>query len=272
MAKGDAADIFARLRHPPPHGVLPPWFGDGGANTAGTPILDMVLSGIAAPFVFVWSLIVFVLSQARIATASDWWLDLIAFDFFGLRIQRYSGETDDAFRIRIIKELFRERVTRHGLSLALQDLTGFAPAIFEPRRPADTGGWGPGPSGDGIGRGLAYSVATGGGYGSLMLPFQLFVTVYRAPPMGIPYISGYGQSAGGWGAGPGGDGIGRGLEYVSLAMMTGGITDALIYSTIEAVRPVGYTIWVRIQPPPGLVPSLDYSKPADSQYLPGLNV
>jgi hypothetical protein len=64
---------------------------------------------------------------------------------------------------------------------ALTDLTGRAPAIFEPQRPADTGSW-DGPT-------LAYNTA--GGYGSLLLPFQYFITAYRPTGVGVANVAGY---------------------------------------------------------------------------------
>jgi len=98
--------------------------------------------------------------------------------------------------------------------------------VFEPSRPADTGAWS-GP--------LGYGVA--GGWGSLLLPFQCFVTAYRAQGSGIASTSGYGGPAG-YSVGP--------IQYASLAMLTGQITDADITAAIAGVMPTAAIGWTRI--------------------------
>lgn len=226
MATGDRTDILARLK-----AVLPPWFADSA------PLLDGALSGFAAAMALVYELIGFARLQTRIKTATGGWLDLVAFDFFGFRIRRGPGQTDASLRARIVAELFRERATRYGITRVLTELTGRAPIIFEPARPADTGAYGPGPGGDGIARGLAYN--TLGGYGSLLLPYQAFVTAYRPSGSGIPNVAGYGVSTGAYGT-P------SRLEYGSLAQIQGAITDADIFAAVDSVAPVATTLWTRI--------------------------
>jgi len=155
---GDQADMLARLK-----AVLPTrWFADS------TPILDGVLSGLAATASWAYSFLATVRQQTRLNTARDAFLDIAAQDFFGSRIARIPGQTDAAFRITILREMFRPRATRSALVAGIVDLTGRQPTLFEPARPADTGAWN--------GR-LAYGVA--GRWGSLLLPNQVFVTAYR---------------------------------------------------------------------------------------------
>jgi hypothetical protein len=81
-------------------------------------------------------------AQLRIATASDGFLDVISADFFGTTLPRKTNESDAAFRNRIIINLFRERATRKAVTQVLTTLTGRAPLIVEPSRPADTGAYG----------------------------------------------------------------------------------------------------------------------------------
>lgn len=227
MATGDQADILARLK-----AVVPPWFGD--AN----PILDAMLQGLAWAGSFVYTLISYTRLQTRIKTATDGWLDMIAADFFGSSLMRAAHQSDASFRARIIINLFRERGTRNAIVRVLQDLTGRTPLIFEPLRPADTGGWGQA-------RGLAYGMA--GGYGSMLLPYQGFVTAFRPTGSGIPTVGGYGEANyGATSGGPGGYGVGA-IEYASMDMIQGAVTDADIYAAIDSVKPVGTIAWTRIE-------------------------
>jgi hypothetical protein len=175
----------------------------------------------------------YVKAQTRIATASDIWLDIIALDFFGTRLARRRGQADAAFRSRIQRELFRERGTRAAIVSALQDLTGRPPRIFEPARPTDTGAYS---SLTHEGGGVAYGAA--GGWGNLGLPFQCFVTAYRPVGNGIAMISGWGGSAGAYGRGA--------IQYASLAMVQGQVTDDDIYSAVADVLPVAAAGWTRI--------------------------
>ena len=220
MSTGDRSDFAARLGALIPHG----WFANGLS-----PLRDALLQGIASGLSFAFSLLVYVRAQTRIATASDGFVDMIAGDFFGDALRRQAGQTDASFRAVIIANLFRERGTRAAVSALLMQLTGRAPLIFEPTRPADTGAYG-GPT-------LGYGVA--GGYGSLLLPYQAFVTAYRPEGFGVPSVAGYGISTGGYST-P------SQASYVSIYAATGALADNDIYAAIESMRPVGTQIWVRL--------------------------
>jgi len=220
MAKGDQQDLYARLRS-----QLPPWFGDA----ASSPILDALLQGLAYGWAYFYALLVYARLQTRIKTATDGWLDMIASDFFGLTLQRKTGQSDASFRANIIANLFRERGTRNAIVKVLTDLTGRAPTIIEPSRPADTGAYGAPNSG--------YSVA--GAYGQVSLTYQAFVQAYRPYGSGIPNIAGYGAS-------PTGYSIPSQGEYTDPSMSSNTVSDADIYAAIEAVRPVATIIWTRI--------------------------
>lgn len=227
MATGDQADVLARLKS-----TLPQWFGDS------SPILDGLLQGLAWAGAFVYSLYAYAKLQTRIKTAADGWLDLIAGDFFGTTLLRQTNQSDASFRARIIINLFRERATRGGIVKVLEDLTGRTPAVFEPMRPADTGAYG-GPT-------LGYGMA--GGYGSMLLQFQCFVTAFRPASTGIPNVCGYGlANYGATNGAPGGYGVASQLEYASLDMIQGAVTDADIYSAIDATKPAATIIWTRIE-------------------------
>ncbi len=216
MATGDQNDMAARIK-----AVLPPWF------SSPSPILDALLAGIGAIWAFVYSLLSYVTLQTRIATATDIFLDLIALDFFGASLPRIAGESDTAYRARIDQEILSPRATRAALSEALVELTGRAPVIFEPMRPADTGSYNDG--------GAGYAV--GGGWGDLSLPFQCFVTAYLPVQNGIANVAGW-NGGGGYGTGP--------IEYADLATMSFGVTDAEIDATIAAIMPAASIAWTRI--------------------------
>lgn len=220
MATGDQDDILTRLK-----ALLPPtWFGDDH------PFVTAILTACAQALAWCYSLYVYAQLQTRISTATDGWLDLIAYDYFGNNYGRTAGQSDDVFRNAIKINLFRERGTRHAIEKILEDLTGRTPIIFEPQRPLDTGAYG-GPM---CGYGLV------GGYGSLLIPYQAFVTAYRPTGAGIPFIAGYTST-------PSGYSIASRGEYASQSMITGSVTDAQIYAAVASVKMEGTIAWVKIQ-------------------------
>ena len=210
---GDQNDMAARIRAVLPTG----WFPDT------TPVLDSVLAGLAWMWSWAYALLQFVAAQTRLATTSGMWLDLFAFDYFGNRVTRGTQETDDAFRSRVGKEMQRIRGTRAAVVSVLTDLTGQAPTIFEPMNTGDTGGWGT--LGE-QGSGLAWNTA--GGWGSLAMPFQCFVTAYNPPNVGIANVQPW-NGEGGWGSPV--------LAYADLQQSADTLTDAEIYAAVADVMP-----------------------------------
>lgn len=220
---GDQTDFQNRLR-----AVLPAsWFPDV------TPVLDTLLGGLGAAWTSIYIMLQYVTSQTRITSASDIWLDLIAWDFFGNKLRRRPSESDYMLRSRVMLEMFRERATRSAVESVLRDLTGRCPMIFEPARTSDTGGY---MSLEGLGGGIAYNGA--GGWGSLNLPFQCFVTAYRPNDSGIGQVTGWGDFAGGYGEGA--------IEYASSSMVQAQVMDADIYSAIMGVLPAATMAWTNI--------------------------
>ncbi|HHH1612398.1 TPA: hypothetical protein ACPY5B_000469 [Yersinia enterocolitica] len=220
MATGDQQDIETRIR-----ALLPPsWFGDEH------PIIDAIIVACANSLAWCYALYLYAVMQTRINTATDGWLDIIAYDFFGNNLQRKSGQSDDVFRNKLKINLFRERGTRQAIIDILTEMTGKEPIIFEPQRPQDTGAYG-GPT-------IGYGVA--GGYGSLMLPDQAFVTAFRPTGSGIPFVAGYSSTPSGYST------PSRG-QYSSQSMLTGFITDAQVYEAVAAVKMEGTIVWVRLQ-------------------------
>jgi hypothetical protein len=219
---GDRQDMLARLKAALPVG----WFPDT------TPVLDMVLQGLAWSWSWSYGVLDYVRRQTRLATATDVWLDIAARDFFGIRIVR-RGQGDAAFRAEIRREVLRERGTRAAVVAVLTDTTGRQPTVFEPARTADTGAWG---GATGHVTGLASGAV--GGWGSLALPYQAFVTAYRPSGSGIANVAGWSASAGGYGVGA--------IEYGALAMTQAPVMDADIYAAVASVMPVAAIAWTRI--------------------------
>lgn len=208
-----SASIITRLR-----AVLPArWFADE------TPVLDALLAGLADAWVRLHDLLDAARRQMRLRTAEGAFLDLAARDFMGLRLQRRRNEPDELYRPRLLAALRQSRATRSAVEVALQDLMGATPTIFEPTRPADTG---------------AYNAASGygvaGGWGSLDLPFQSFITVRRPRGQGIAEVAGYGTG------GP--------LARTASTTVAGAVTDADIMAAIADALPAGSIAWTRIVP------------------------
>jgi hypothetical protein len=220
MAIGDENDFLTRLTS-----LLPnKWFPDI------SPVLAAVLSGPANCLAFIVSLNAYAKLQTRIATATDGFLDLVAFDYFGSYIARRLNELDASLRSRIQQNLLAQKATRAGIITFLTNLTGNVPRLFEPWRPLDCGAYGK----NIFGYGLA------GGYGSLVVPYQGFVTAYRPLGQGIPLIAGYNNPQGAYSTG-------SYAEYANLSEIAGAVTDADIYAAIADAKVEGTLAWTRIE-------------------------
>lgn len=209
---GDLPDITARLK-----AALPTrWFPDT------TPVLDLLLTGLATAWSNLYQLLNQVRAQSRIATATGQFLDAASTDFFGPRLPRRTAELDESFRSRIIQQLARDHATRAAVIAITTDLTGHEPTIFEPGRVADTGAY----------ASPSFAFGAAGAWGNLNIPFQAFVTVKRAQGIGVSNVAGYGTP------GP--------LSRSSLAAATGQVTDPDIYAAIASVMPTASRAWTRI--------------------------
>ena len=209
---GSQADLFNRLKALIPRS----WFGL-------SPNFDATLQGPAWALSSNYAEITYAALQTRIKTASDGYLDLISCDFFGATLLRNVLESDNAFRARILANLFVKGPTRRDMSSVLTLITGIAPTIFEPGNPSDSGGW--------HSNGLFWDAK--GGWGD-PLPFQSFVTAYR-PVGGL-------VSLGEW------DAWRFNLDASAWWSdeQPNAITDAAIIAAVEATRALGTTVWLRI--------------------------
>lgn len=255
MAKGDSKDLLARVKQ-----LIPSrWF------STGAPIRDAIMGGISDTAAWVYSLTDYVKTQSRIATATGLWLDLIAFDFLGLYIRR-KQLNDKNFRAKIKATILQERVTRKGMISAVKTLTGATATIFEPWSPQDAGAWNKGSiawsagaygsvpgggwnttsgwnanaSGWSISPAAFIGSAGAGGWGTMLLPAQVFVTVPAAAAQGIPAIGGWSQGPAAWNGGIG--------EFVSNDILgVGALTNADIYAMVAATKPTGVTAWTQLK-------------------------
>lgn len=219
---GDSDDMIARMNAVIPNG----WFPDV------SPVKDAILAGWAYCLSLAYSLIAYSKLQTRIATATDGFLDLVAFDYFGSYIARRVNELDTSLRARIQQNLLRQKATRAGIIKLLTDLTGNVPIVFEPWRPLDCGAYGANICG--------YGVA--GGYGSVALPYQAFITAFRPLGQGIPFIAGYGNPEGAYNTG-------SYAEWANLSEISGAVTDADIYAAIADAKVEGTLAWTQIENP-----------------------
>jgi hypothetical protein len=241
---GGSDDIVRRVKLLLPKG----WWNDVA------PIRDAIIGGVADVATWSYGLVAYAKKQTRVAWATDIWLDIISKDYFRYTLPRRVNEHDDAFRLRIQKELIRERVTRKGMIDALTDLTGNIPVIFEPWNTGDTGAWDEGH--------FAWDIS--GGWGDTILPAQSFVNVVP-PGAGISMAPGWDVAAMGWDiAGMWGD----------MNMISGTVTDQDIYNTINLTRPTGAIVWTQLSAPqgpfplpvaPGLTP--DFAPPLMNQVV-----
>lgn len=247
---GDAADVFRRLKS-----YLPAWFGAGP-----TPALDGLIGGIAWALAGIYAFYAYAKLQTRILTATDFWLDMIAADFFGAAIVRKPGQSDASFRAYIIANLLRARATRPSMQSLLLAITGQPPILFEPNRPFDTG---------------ACSAPTSAGFcgvaraGSIAVPFTAFITAYR------PLAEG-GLAGAAFSNAPQFSATDTPLSSSycnSLTLDTVFVDDADIYAAIEANKVAGTICWVGLTAAPAPARSLiggqlDFSDANNSGLLP----
>ena len=186
------------------------------------PFTNAVLCGLSTAWVAIYALVQVVILQTRIATVTSVFEDMVSTDFFGSRLPRRNDESDTAFRSRIRSEMLRTRATRAALATALTELTSQSVSIFEPARPADTGGYRVG--------GVGYGVA--GGWGNLSLKYQSFVTAKLPEGQGIALLAGYGT--------------GGVVVYGNLSEVTTQVSVNDIYASASAILPAGYVVWLRV--------------------------
>jgi hypothetical protein len=246
MATGDQADFQARLQALLPSG----WFGDS------TPVLDVVLAGIGNALASIYALIAFTLAQTRLATSQGGFVDMWANDYLGASIIRLPQETDTAFKARTQWTITAPRGTVAGLKEMLEFLTGNTPRVIEPANTGDTGGWA-GPLGTEGGGLFAWDDGSGtkgaGAWGSLLLPFQLFITVYRPALQAAAPLGGWtgplgteGDALGGWAGTAPYTSVSGSLAFTNADMVAATLTDSFLIAAVYAWMPAGSIAWVNL--------------------------
>lgn len=235
MAIGDVADMAARIA-----AVLPArWF----PALDEAPVLSGLLQGMGAAWSHCHALVAYGRTQARIATATGTFLDMIAADYFAHAFRRRPQESDALFSARIMASLLPERATRASILATVNTATGATATAFEPTRPEDTGAYAT-RTAPALGGGFGYGIV-GLAYGSLSLPFQFLIDIRRGEATsGLSGIAGYGDVPD-LGNMPGGYGIGA-TAYGSLLLAEPGTSDADIADAVRAALPAGVTAWMRI--------------------------
>lgn len=224
------------------------------------PARDAIVGGIADSLAWCSDFLEYARLQTRIATATDSFLDLIGFDFFGLRVRRKKGQPDESWRRTIKAEIFRERVTRRGVKKAVEDLTQNPVRLFEVFNAQDTGGFG---------RAWAFNEPLSM-FGSSNYPWSFFLDVKPPVGAGIKNLSGFNDPPSGFAnaaAGPDwvdpedwseefvtetnpwGD-----FAFADQSLITGEVTPQDIRDTINAARAAGVTCWLNLE---GFDPSGD---------------
>lgn len=217
MANGDFNNVLTRLQAALPSSWFP----------SVAPVRDAILSGMSTLFATSYSALMLAKANMRIPTTTGYFLDLTAFDFFGLRFARLPNQTDAFFAAAIVKEIFRERVTRAGVLQAVADTTGATPSVFEPFRIQDTCAYG-------------YTRYYGkvGAYGNLSMRGQAFLT---SPVVVTGYpLNGYGQKFGGYGVGF--------QVYAHETGQYGPINEAAVFAAVENTKAAGVMVWVNFGP------------------------
>lgn len=221
MATGDQNNIVSRLAS-----VLPPsWFQSPSTNETG------LLNGFANVAAYIYSLVSFAKNQTRIATASGFFLDLIALDYFGNYFRRKIGENDAVYSQAIRNEILIPRQTRGAIQSVVGNLTKSPVTIFEPWNANDSGGFN---------MRFAFCEPTSA-FGSNAYPYTIFVTAVEPPGAGIPSLSGFGNTWSGFNSGA--------FYFADLSTVTGGVTNQNIYDAINQTRAAGITAWVNVSAP-----------------------
>lgn len=258
MAFLDHNDVTERL-----YSLLPAgWFPDLGDAPTLNGILSMLAAAYANNSDGLYEFLEYTRDQSRVATATGFWLDLIALDYFGPNLQRHTDESDVSYRRRIMVNLLAPRGTRQALVANLGNLTGFLPKIIELRNTGDCGAYSSlaNPTWGGAVYGAADATVQGqGAYGTMIMPYQLLVQATRPSGEGIPLVNGYSMNGSGYATVPRPYGFVGALrppvntwgagEYVTLQQITGMVTDDDIYQTVAETMPAGTIGWTAISSP-----------------------
>lgn len=265
MAALSSAEMLRRLKSLVPRNWIAEFTLNPATGRPVAPVANAVLGGIADALTWVRGQGQAVRRQTRRAGTAGWLLDVDAYGFFGSWFLRRVNQSDDAFRKAYTDEVFRPKVTRPAIDKALYDLTGRHPKIVETWSAGDCGAYDLG----GLGyAGSDYAQAPAGGYdasgaydtgltsydpivgpsgnsypgvgcwGSLEIPYQLFVTAYRPMSGSIPNASGTDIGAMGYDIGA--------FRYTDPTEVQVAVSDADILACVARTQGAGVIAWTAI--------------------------
>lgn len=115
-----------------------PWTDDEAKTIGG--IMYAIFLSTGENLNFISQQLYYAWEACRLQTASNGALDLFAQDYFGNNLPRQTGESDNAYRLRIQALLFQPQVTRQAIINAIQfAFPGSIVRAIEPWNPSDTG-------------------------------------------------------------------------------------------------------------------------------------
>lgn len=188
-----------------------------------------------------------------IVTAEGAEIDDIVYDYFGAGLSRYPGETDAQLKARFVVSIFSNGCTRAGMIELLTSRLGSVPTVYENVEATQTGGY--------MGADLD-QIDTMGSGGLAADPFVApngyyaydEAGCYAQPGAGFDFSKvgpiGY-DVAGQWGynLGAGAENYTAFITVQQPAISSANyMTDEQIYALIEAAKPLGTTMWVKIVP------------------------
>lgn len=156
-----------------------PWLSDEARIVGGNAYA--VFYAIGSQLNFISQQLYYAWTACRLDTATNGALDLFAQDFFGNNLPRESGESDNAYRLRIKALLFQPQVTRPAIINAIElAFPGTIVRAIKPWNPGDTGYYGS--TSPHIGSYYDYdSPDVPGLYGNPAARFEGFLEIQLAP-------------------------------------------------------------------------------------------
>lgn len=137
-------DVYQRLTSQLPHWWGSQQFAYNAGSVLNTTLWSFNVTSLgtyndAGPLIFGnYAQYQYILAQMRFGPNNNAFmtdfdqLNLFAQDFFGSTLPRHAGENNVSYKARIFANMFAPKATRQGMDLALYNLTGFHPIIFEP--------------------------------------------------------------------------------------------------------------------------------------------
>lgn len=250
---------------------FPPGWSSQEAKSQPRNVLYSVLLMIGTQDEYLNGLMQYGDDATRVQTAQDGALDLAGLDYFGngpYALPRHDGETDDAYRARLLAAMLPAGATRPAMYNALLGVTGFPPRLLELWRPYDTGVW------DGVGGPGA------AGVGTMYWDVDTVVTPFRWADPGLryqaliecvlPLVQPFGNNPTPcldftifWDS-PGSSF----MDTPPIPTLNG---QQLVYSAINRTKCEGTICWTTFVPAPPVAPAVSWDQPGVDWDQPGVN-